>query len=97
MSPKFLVWATELKVVGVTEIETQRELLQVGAGEASGAEEISSRMKALSLRCPWGGGKAGPPTSSPVSSLAFSLYHEPDLKLTTHEYSHIRAKLVVQP
>lgn len=69
MSPKFLVWATELKVVGVTEIETQRELLQVGAGEASGAEEISSRMKALSLRCPWGGGKAGPPLLHPYLHL----------------------------
>lgn len=32
MSPKFLVSATALMVVGVTEIETQRELLQVGAG-----------------------------------------------------------------
>lgn len=69
MSPKFLVWATELKVVGVTEIETQRELLQVGAGEASGAEEISSRMKALSLRCPWGGGKAGAPLLHPYPHL----------------------------
>lgn len=48
MSPKFLVWATELIVVGVTELETQRELLQVGQGEASGAE-LSSSLKALSL------------------------------------------------
>lgn len=51
MSPKFLVWAAWwMMVVEVTEIETQRDYLQVGVGRGWGGG-ISSSLKALSLAC----------------------------------------------
>lgn len=47
MSPKFLVWAAGwMMMVEVTEVETQRDYLQIGVGRGCGGMGISSSSKA---------------------------------------------------
>lgn len=76
-----------MMAVGVPEIETQRELLEVGAGK--GCRGTSKfQCEGFELVVSLGLSKSRTPHYfTHILTCFLSLYHEPDLNLITHEHA----------